>query len=102
LVRFVSCVALHAIWSTSVALFLYTHQWVLQGELAWHDFIPRVVFVVLVPMFLHGLYDTLLKKEFPALALVVALVSFGWLVWCTVQARSMEEEPAVKARPRYA
>lgn len=32
-------------------------------------------------MLLHGLYDTLLKKDHEALALLVAVVSFGWLAW---------------------
>ncbi|HJZ90622.1 MAG TPA: hypothetical protein VKE40_07085 [Gemmataceae bacterium] len=30
-------------------------------------------------MVLHGLYDTLLKKEMAAMALLVAVLSFGYL-----------------------
>ncbi len=30
-------------------------------------------------MCLHGLYDTLLKQQYDAAALGVALASFGWL-----------------------
>ena len=30
-------------------------------------------------MVLHGLYDTLLKQQYDAIALGVALASFGWL-----------------------
>jgi hypothetical protein len=39
------------------------------------------VALLIVPMLLHGLYDTLLKKDHEALALLVAVVSFGWLAW---------------------
>ena len=39
-----------------------------------------------VPMVLHGLYDTLLKRDMPGYALVVGVVSFAWLMvvmeWC--------------------
>jgi RsiW-degrading membrane proteinase PrsW (M82 family) len=104
IVRFVSCVALHAIWSVSVALFIHKHQFIIQGAEGWLDFIPRVVAVVAVPMVLHGLYDTALKKELNLLALIAALVSFAWLVWCMETTRGLDEEkPAkVRARPRYA
>jgi RsiW-degrading membrane proteinase PrsW (M82 family) len=90
LTRFVSCVALHAIWSVSVALFIHAHRSMLEGPLAWHDYIPRVIFFVSVPMVLHGLYDTALKKEWNLLALGTALASFGWLAWCIERARATD------------
>jgi RsiW-degrading membrane proteinase PrsW (M82 family) len=88
LTRFISCVALHAIWSVSVALFMHSHRRMLQGPFHWVEYIPRVIFIVSVPMVLHGMYDTALKKELNWLALVVALASFGWLAWCIERARS--------------
>jgi len=91
-VRFVSCVALHAIWSAAAALFIHRHQTLLQGDLAWHDYIPRVLVVVAVPMILHGLYDTALKKEMNGLALAAALASFAWLAWLIEQAPATEAE----------
>jgi len=36
---------------------------------------------VAVPMILHGLYDTLLKREMNGIALLVALASFGYLAF---------------------
>jgi len=98
LTRFVSCVALHAIWSISVALFIHAHRSMLDGPLAWHDYIPRVIFFVAVPMILHGLYDTSLKKGINSLALATALASFGWLAWCIERARATD----VAMRPRRA
>ncbi|MGE3805237.1 MAG: PrsW family glutamic-type intramembrane protease [Gemmataceae bacterium] len=107
LVRFVSCVALHAIWTASVALFIYRFQYFLQEEMEWHDWPVRVLFMVSVPMILHGLYDTFLKKEMNGWALVTALVSFGWLAWRVEVARHLEadEESATarkKRKPRLA
>jgi RsiW-degrading membrane proteinase PrsW (M82 family) len=91
-VRFVSCVALHAIWTASAGLFIWRHQGLLQGEFRWYDYIPRVFLMVLIPMVLHGLYDTFLKKEYDALALVIALASFGWLAWQIETARRQESD----------
>lgn len=80
-VRFISCVVLHAIWSGAVGVTLYNRQaWLHQAENNW-EYCFRVILIVLVPMVLHGLYDTLLKQDYHAWALVVALLSFGWLAW---------------------
>jgi RsiW-degrading membrane proteinase PrsW (M82 family) len=100
-VRFVSCVALHALWSAAVALFIHKHQTLIQGDLGWQDFIPRVVLIVSVPMLLHGLYDTALKKDLNVLALAAAVVSFAWLVWCLESARG-GGEAAPRPTPGYA
>jgi RsiW-degrading membrane proteinase PrsW (M82 family) len=94
-VRFVSCVALHAIWSASVGLTLDNRQEWMQREMSWFEFIPPVVAIVGIPMVLHGLYDTLLKKEMNALALAVAVVSFGWLAWQVARRGSTEAEMPV-------
>jgi RsiW-degrading membrane proteinase PrsW (M82 family) len=93
LTRFVSCVALHAIWTVSVALFIHANRSVLDGPLEWYEYIPRVIYLVSVPMVLHGLYDTALKKEYNWLALAAALASFGWLAWCIERARVAEAAP---------
>ncbi|HVT80461.1 MAG TPA: PrsW family glutamic-type intramembrane protease [Phycisphaerae bacterium] len=81
LIRFLSCVALHAIWSGSAGIMMYRHQGDILGVDSNWGYWARVIQVVWVPMVLHGLYDTLLKKEMNALALVVALASFGWLAF---------------------
>ena len=58
-----------------------------------------------VPMVLHGLYDTLLKKDMNVWALVVAVVSFGWLVVQIERARAAQPDagarPKRKLRPAY-
>src|SRR5262245_51678148 len=38
-VRDISCVALHALWSGSAAITIHRHQHLLQAEMAWHDLI---------------------------------------------------------------
>jgi hypothetical protein len=64
-----------------VGVTLYRRQgWLHDAGNNWEYFF-RLILIVIVPMVLHGLYDTLLKKEMDALALVVAVVSFGWLAY---------------------
>lgn len=79
-VRFCSCVALHAIWSSGVALLMYNNQDWLQ-EFSWESSAMFVVNYLGIAMLLHGLYDTLLKKDFEIGALLVAFASFGWWLW---------------------
>ena len=79
--RFMSCVFLHAMWAGAVGVSIYRHQ----GDLLnagdnWTYFF-RVVLIIIVPMTLHGLYDTLLKKDLDGWALVVALATFAWLAY---------------------
>lgn len=103
LVRFVSCVTLHAIWAVSTALFIHKHPWIIQGADEWHSYIPRVVAIVSIPMVLHGLYDTALKKDLNSVALVAALVSFAWLAYCMETARDTDEvKPKKRRRARLA
>ena len=52
------------------------------------------------PMLLHGLYDTLLKKELNLWALLTALASFGWFVWSLEKARQSEEDPVSAKREK--
>ena len=56
----------------------------------WYDWIVRSIAVVAVPMVLHGLYDTFLKKEMNALALTVAVCSFLWLAFQISAWRSLK------------
>jgi hypothetical protein len=93
LVRFVSCVGLHGIWAASAALFIHKFRHILQADFPWYEFIPRALFLVSVPMILHGLYDTFLKKDMNVLALLTALVSFAWFAWSVEKTRRTEETP---------
>jgi RsiW-degrading membrane proteinase PrsW (M82 family) len=94
LVRFISCVALHAVWTGSAAITLNRRQEMFQGDMAWYDFIPPLLRVVAVPIVLHGLYDTLLKKEMNPGALVVAGLSFLFLAYQISRAHRQDAEAA--------
>jgi RsiW-degrading membrane proteinase PrsW (M82 family)/phage FluMu protein Com len=92
-VRFISCVGLHAIWTASVALMLWHNQELASGELDWGDWILGLLKVQGVPMVLHGLYDTLLKRDMHLLALVTAVASFAWLAFLLARSRASDSEP---------
>jgi RsiW-degrading membrane proteinase PrsW (M82 family) len=91
-VRFVSCVALHALWCGSVGITLWRRQETIQGDLDWTGYSLAVLRILAVPMVLHGLYDTLLKKDMNAYALLVGLVSFAWFAWQVESARGQTAE----------
>ena len=92
-VRFISCVGLHAIWTGSVALMLWHNQDLAGGELDWGDWLLGLLKVQGIPMLLHGLYDTLLKRDMNLLALVVAIASFAWLAFLLARSRASDPEP---------
>jgi len=83
LILFVSCVALQAIWTGSVAILVYRHRDSLQFDMfhasSMFEWIVPVLYAVVVPVLLHGLYDTCLKKELYGFAALIAVASFGYL-----------------------
>lgn len=92
LTRFAACVALHAVWSASVGITIFQSRrvvskavnMVIYGDIKeedfdWEEIIVPVARVLGVAMLLHGAYDTLLTQQMVLPALVVALISFGWL-----------------------
>jgi RsiW-degrading membrane proteinase PrsW (M82 family) len=79
LVRFVSCVALHAMWSASVGIAIARNVEDYEAVEDGAGFGVFLLRVMAVPMVLHGLYDTLLKQDMSAGALLIALLSFAWL-----------------------
>lgn len=79
LVRFASCVALHAVWTYAVGIMIWRYRDELSEEEDWRYMSLTLLKVLAVPMTLHGLYNTTLTKEMPLLALATALASFGWL-----------------------
>jgi RsiW-degrading membrane proteinase PrsW (M82 family) len=80
-VRFVSCVGLHSIWAAAVGISAYRRQRDLQGQQTWGSLFMATLWIIAVPMVLHGLYDTLLKKDMEFWAFVTAVASFGWLAF---------------------
>ena len=91
-VRFVSCVALHAVWAASVGVFLWKHQGLLNDAEGFFGVLVNAMVIVSAPMVLHGAYDTLLKKDMNSWALLVAGVSFLWLVYQIETARRMDPD----------
>lgn len=79
LIRFASCVSLHAIWAGTVALLIYRDDQYL--DWSWEAAFWFMIKYLLVAMLLHGLYDTLLKKDHEVLAFVTAIGSFLWFHW---------------------
>jgi RsiW-degrading membrane proteinase PrsW (M82 family) len=79
LVRFLSCVALHAVWTASTGIMLYRNRYTIgSAEGAWGTVGYMIIFMA-PSMILHGLYDTLLKKDHGLIALGVAIASFVYL-----------------------
>jgi RsiW-degrading membrane proteinase PrsW (M82 family) len=92
LVRFVSCVALHAVWSGSVGLSIVAVRPGLEDAREPVVYAAAVLRVLAGPAALHGLYDVLLQYQYHAAALGVALASFGLLAWQIENARNAEPE----------
>ena len=88
LVRFVSCVALHAMWSASVGIAIARNVEEYEKVEDAGGFGIFMLRVIAVPMVLHGFYDTLLKKDMNVWALAVGLMSFAWFAWHIELARS--------------
>ena len=100
-VRFVSCVALHAMWSASTSMVIERRRDLLEECEQWPQTALFLLRVISVPMVLHGLYDTLLKKEYESVALVMGLLSFGWFA-LNIQWSEREEEVSPRASLRRA
>lgn len=78
-VRFFSCVALHALFSGSVAILLVLMRDQVTEAESWPHAIAMVLLAILPTMILHGLFDTFLKRDMHLGALISAILSFGYL-----------------------
>jgi RsiW-degrading membrane proteinase PrsW (M82 family) len=97
-VRFVSCVALHAVWTGATAALVYRRQQELRDVDTWWEWFGPVLKILAVSMVLHGLYDTLLKRDLEFWAIVTAAASFAWFYWFADRSLRLEEsEPAPAA-----
>ena len=80
-VRFISCVSLHAVWSATVAILIWKRQSRIHNlEKVW-QWIPIVFATLASSMVIHGFYDTCLKKEYGTAALGSAILSFAIFFW---------------------
>ena len=103
LVRFTACVALHATWSAAAAIMIWRQREFFASRWEWGDMALKLLLVLGVPMTLHGLYDTLLKKDMVGLALPVALASFAWLAFLMETTRDLSPQgESEKARSGWA
>jgi RsiW-degrading membrane proteinase PrsW (M82 family) len=100
LVRFLSCVALHSIWTGSAAILLYIRRDMFDNIDSWYEWIFPIIFIIGAPALLHGLYDTCLKKEMNGVALLVAFASFGYLAFLFSRLQTVDDDAASKAMLR--
>src|SRR5262245_21629395 len=84
-VRFLSCVALHAIWTASASLSVCANSRTIADPQDKAVFAVTILRAIAVPAILHGVYDAVLQYHFEVAALVTALISFGWLA-CQIEA----------------
>jgi RsiW-degrading membrane proteinase PrsW (M82 family) len=93
-VRFLSCVALHAVWAGSVGISINQRQHLIdEGDS--DDLLHMalgVLRMIAIPMVLHGLYDAFLKQQIPLLALLTAAASFGYLAWQVSNLRGEDDQ----------
>ncbi|MCK6474369.1 MAG: PrsW family glutamic-type intramembrane protease [Planctomycetes bacterium] len=98
-IRFVSCVALHAMWAAANGASIHRNRYLIQGGMSFWELLWGLVRIMFVPMVLHGLYDTMLKKEHEGWALIMALLSFAWLAYQIERSRREDEEAAAALPP---
>lgn len=92
LVRFISCVALHAIWAGASSLLLHRNGGsVAASDSAWESIFTTALFCA-PSIVLHGLYNTFLKLDYPILALIPALLSFGYFYWALTTSQKSQED----------
>lgn len=81
LVRFLSCVSLHALWAGASAMLVFRNRNALLTSDSYLSAALRLALYCLPSILLHGAYNTLLKFDRPALALIPAVLAFGYFLW---------------------
>ncbi|HEX3357228.1 MAG TPA: PrsW family glutamic-type intramembrane protease [Tepidisphaeraceae bacterium] len=99
LLRFSSCVAFHVLLAGACAILLQRRQHMLNLGNGFFDWCITFMAIVSVPILLHGLFDTLLKKDFEWGAVVIAIGAFAWLAWLIKQSRRRELKPVKVVAP---
>lgn len=80
-VRFISCVSLHAVWSATVAILIWKRQDRIHRLEKFYHWFPILFATLSSSMVIHGFYDTCLKKDYGTAALAAATISFGVFFW---------------------
>lgn len=86
-VRFFSCVALHAMWTAMAAMMISFKLDSGIDHEEWHSLGAAYILTFAVPIILHGLYDTLLTHEMYLMALATAVVTFMIFAWLVFRGR---------------
>jgi RsiW-degrading membrane proteinase PrsW (M82 family) len=94
IVRFTSSVALHTLLSGACAMMIQRKQEHLVEDLDPLNWLMTLMAIILVPILLHGLFNTLAKKHLEAGSLAVAVGSFIWLAFLIKAARRREQSVA--------
>lgn len=84
-------------WAAAVGIVIYRNREMLRGDMEWTDWLLSFGKFLGVAMVLHGLYDTMLKRDMNAAALVVAAISFAWMARSIEQTRRAETADAEAA-----
>jgi hypothetical protein len=89
-VRFISCVGLHAILTAGTALLLFNNaDEVCGGE--WYSMAGNLLMYLTPAMVMHGLFNTLVTREYNVAAFLVGVVSFLWMIWLSDRTREGAE-----------
>lgn len=89
-VRFVSLVAFHTMLSGSCAILLLRHQHLLEAEQDYFEWGMTFMAIITIPMFLHGLFNTLGKKGYDLAQVGLWAASFAWLAYLIHSSRRRE------------
>ncbi len=95
LMRYISCVALHAILTASVALIIFKNDRLITSR-SWASWGVVLVSALVPSAVLHGLYNALLKHQLTPVAMFVAVISFLWLTLQIELAHGREVQAALE------
>jgi hypothetical protein len=84
-------VALHATWSAAISIIAAQNLAGFDTDDAF-TWCLHLLRIIAIPAVLHGLYDTLLKRDMGGYALLTAAASFAWLVFVIERTRSGDTE----------
>jgi RsiW-degrading membrane proteinase PrsW (M82 family) len=94
LVRFLSSCGIHVVLSGACGIMIFRKQKHLSDWLDPWDWVMTMTAIMLAPIFLHGLFDALLKQKMDAAAVGVWVASFALLAWLITDARHREWKAA--------
>ncbi|MEA2711234.1 MAG: hypothetical protein QOF78_3835 [Phycisphaerales bacterium] len=94
-VRFLSTVSLHVMLSGACAIMIQRKQEHLMEDMDFINWLLTLMAIIIMPIFMHGLYNALAKHELQIASLGVSVGSFFWLWWLIKSSRGRERTIAV-------